>query len=329
MAPGYRTLTNFELVQKADLIVVARVVDGPDDPFGPRSFVKIEPVKVLKGTLPGDPLMLIGSLKWNGRTVPEMPTPLATSHFSAGMGACIRLFYPKGGLVLAMFQRTDISDKHAHPYSMTPMFEPIARTAEDVEGVDSVWVKAAEAYVSLQDGADAAGLRAAVEARRTALQARPDIASQAMAVDLTHYLDQTGEGKPPVPAQGAQWRMVDLPDESAALLGSDRIKARILRCRAGGEAVQVYWPREEGGVNALRAGGQAFALTPARSDLPAEMQAASATMPFDARLRAALLGGAEEAGLEMTDRTVAARPRDVLQKFALRCQALLKDRPGD
>lgn len=329
LAEGYRTPTNFELVQKADLIVLARVVDGPDDPFGPRSFVAIEPVRVLKGKVPGDPLRLIGSLKWNGRTVPSMPTPLASAHFSTGIGACVRLFYPKGGLVIAMFHRTDLSDKHAHPYSMTPLFEPLARSAEDVESADALWVTAVETYVAMQAGVEAPALRATVERKRAELTARrDDLAAQAMADDLAHYLDNTGKGGAPVHGEGLHWRMIDLPEESVALVGDGKEKARILRCRAEGDAVEAYWPEEEGAAKAFRIGARSFALTPASLTLSPEMKAASATTPFDAALREAMRVGAGDAGLEMAGRTVAAPPLDILQKFSLRCGALLKKRPG-
>lgn|GEM_PF-2153090 len=323
--PGYRTPTNFELVQKADLIVLARVVDGPDDPFGERAFVAIEPVRVLKGTVPGDPLRIHGSLKWNGRTVPSMPTPLASAHFSTGMGACIRLFYPKGGLIVAMFQRTDVSDKHAHPYSMTPLFEPLSRSAEDVESADGVWVKAVETYVAMQAGGGASGLPGAVEKKRAELLSRSDDpGAQAMADDLAYYLDQTGAGGPPVHNEGLHWRMIDLPDESAAIVGDGKEKARILRCRAGGPGLEVYWPEEEGAAKALRIGARRFALVPADLTLSPEMKSHSATVKFDAALREAMTTSGDDAGVEMTTRTVAAPPLDIIGKFALRCEALLK-----
>lgn len=329
-AEGYRTPANVELVQKADLIVLARVVDGPDDPFGPRSFVAIEPVRVFKGKLPGDPLRLIGSLKWNGAAVPAMPSPLATAHVSTGIGACIRLFYPKGGLVVAMFQRTDLSDKHAHPYSMTPLFEPFARSAEDVESADGVWVKAVETYVALLAGTDPAHLRAAIEAKRTALLVqRGDLAAQAIADDLAHYLDATGQGTTPVHKDGPHWRLIDLPEESAALLGSDTVKARILRCRTGSDAVELHWPEEEGAAKVLRLGEWHFALTPAHLVLAPDMKSRSATASFDRALRTALLEGTGDAGLETATGPVAAPPLDILQKFALRCDALLSRKmPG-
>ena len=54
------------------------------------------------------------------------------------------------------------------------------------------------------------------------------------------------------------------------------------------------------------------------------MKAASAIVPFDAGLRAALLAGTQDAGLETDGKTVVALPLDILQKLALRCASLLK-----
>src|SRR5687768_1387760 len=76
VADGYRIPTNFELVQEAELIVVGRIVSGPDEATGIEPQVLIEPVRVLKGTVPPAPLMLIGALRWNGRDIPSAPTSL-------------------------------------------------------------------------------------------------------------------------------------------------------------------------------------------------------------------------------------------------------------
>ncbi len=326
---GYRTPTNFELVQKADLIVLARIVSGPEDMSGLRPEIAIEPVRVLKGTLPADPLRLMGSLKWNEKTIPSMPTPLAASHFSAGMGACVRIFYPRAALVLAMFQRTPADRKADFPYSMSPLFEPFARSAEDVESEDGVWVKAVQAYVALQASVDAGHVREAADRMRIELGARVgDLAAQAMADDLAYYLDQTAGGKASVHDEGVHWRAIDLPEESVALLGSQTVKARILRCRAGADAIELYWPEEEGAASAFRIGAQSFALTPASLTLSPDLKSASATVPLDARLRDALLSGADSDGVETRAGTISAPPLDILQKFAMRCGVLLTGKAG-
>jgi len=331
---GYRTPTNLELVQQADLILIARIVSGPDDFSGPNADIdatqiEIAPVKVLKGALPKDALRLAGMVKWNDRPVPSLPSPLATSHFSTGMGACVRTLYSKGGLVLAMFKATPAKMKAEHPYSMMPLFEPFARSAEDVESEDGVWAKAAQAYVALLAGTDKAHLRAAVERRRAELLGQAnDMVAQAMADDLAYYLDQTGKGAPKVHDSGAHWRLIDLPDESAALIGSEKIKARILRCRAGGDGVQVYWPQEEGATATLRLGDHAFALATTKSDLPDDMKAASGVAHLDAPLREALLHGTGDAGVESKAMALRAPPLDILQKLGQRCAALLKRSQG-
>ncbi|MBT2187913.1 hypothetical protein [Sphingobium nicotianae] len=321
---GYRVPTNFELVGKASLIVLARVRSGPDDVTDMAPAVELEPVRVLKGVLPGDPLRVEGALAWNGDPIAAMPTPLSLSHVSTGIGACVRMFYPKGGLVVAMFVPTPARMKRDYPGSMMQIFDPFARVVEDVESEDGIWVRAVEVYVALQAGSGKAGLRAAVERKRAALAVqREDIAAQAMAADLAYYLDMTGSGKDRMAAQ-THWKYLDLPDETAAFIGSASLKGAILRCRKGGTALEVYWPPEEGEASALRIGGQNFALTPASLELSPEMKSRSATVAFDGALDTALRTGTADAGMVTGNGAIVAPPLDILQKFGPRCAALRK-----
>ncbi len=308
---------------KASLIVLARIKSGPDDIVGPEAAIELAPVRVLKGALPGDGLRLMGSLTWNGEPVPAMPTPLAQAHVSTGIGACVRMVYPKGGLVVAMFGPTPAAMKAEHPASMWQLTDPFARVVEDVESEDGVWVRAVAAYVALQAGAGKRDLRGAVERKRgELLEQTSDLAAQAMARDLAAYLDVSA-GKPDRIAEEIAWKYFDLPDEAGAVLGSKTQKGRILRCRKGGAAVEVYWPEEEGAAKALRLGDLDFALRPAKLVLSPEMKSSSATVALDARLGAAMEIGTGEAGIATPSRTVGAPPNDILQKLALRCSALL------
>lgn len=321
---GYRTPTNFELVQKAQLIVLARIKSGPDDLTGKRPEIEIEPVRVLKGKLPGEPLHLMGSLKWNERAIPSMPTTLATAHFSTGMGACVRVYFPKGGLVVAMFGPTPADMKAEFADSMMPLFEPFARAAEDVENAEGVWVKAVTAYVALQAATDEGHLRDAVEHKRADYLAQTgDNAAQAMAADLASYLDVTS-GATDRMADTIQWRFFDLPDDTGAIIGSRTFKGRILRCRTGSSALELYWPQEEGTAKALKLGNVSFPITPAKLVLSPDMKSSSGTIAVDERLLSALQAATGKAGVEMEDGTIEAPPLDVLQKFGPRCAALVK-----
>jgi hypothetical protein len=144
-----------------------------------------------------------------------------------------------------------------------------------------------------------------------------------MASDLAYYLDMTGGGTDRA-AQEIRWASIDMPDETAAMLNSKTQKGAILHCRKGGSAVELYWPEEFGPAKAFRLGEHVFALTPATLVLSPDLKSLSGTVALNARLREALLGGGGKAGIMLADRTIAAVPRDVLQKFGLRCAALLK-----
>ncbi len=187
-APGYRVPTNFELVQRADLIVIAQVDAGPEGsiPHGERADhrVRIGPMQVLKGVLPKMPLTLEGMVsREDGKAFESSPTPLGSAHYSARLGACTRQHYAKGSLILALYEKRD--------GQLRPIGAPFARAIEDIESYDSLWVRAARLYVELQRRARDGALTAAVIAERDRLRARgPDRDAQAIAADIDRWLDR-------------------------------------------------------------------------------------------------------------------------------------------
>ena len=322
MREGYRTPTNFELVRQADLIVVARVVSGPTDLNAGDTWVTVEPVRVLKGTLPAEPLRVPGVLGLDGES---LPTPLGPSHFSAGMGACIRLFYPQGGLILAMFERK--------PEGMQPLWAALGRATEDVEAADGVWVRVAEAYAALQRDVSDAGLRAAAETRLAALRAMPDdFLAQAMAIDLQHYLDVTAPGGPGRRTD-AGWGWLDMPGAAGALLGAPGSTTGLgLRCERGAPALRAdLFGRPGTAQLALEIGGRRFEVDgEARRTLQnGQEESISGTLAFTSALAEAMRTSPLPASLLVDQaRTLTAAPGDVLQKLALRCAALLAPGTG-
>jgi hypothetical protein len=184
-APGYRVPTNFELVQRADLIVIAQVDWGPEGSItrgASSDLVRIGPMQVLKGVLPKEPLDVPGMVSSaDGKAFEPAPTPLTTSHFSTRLGACTRQYYAKGNLVLAMFEKK--GDR------LRPIAAPFARAIEDVESYDSLWVRTARRYVELQQRARGDALLRTVTAERDRLRAQTsDGEAQAVAADLTAWL---------------------------------------------------------------------------------------------------------------------------------------------
>ncbi|MDV3456468.1 hypothetical protein RZN05_05690 [Sphingomonas sp. HF-S4] len=187
VVPGYRVPSNYELVDKADLVVLARVASGPasealkDGNWG-KPQVRLEPIRAIKGVLPAEPLAVSGYVSIDDRPTPRFPTPLHIVHPSALMGACIRQQYAVGALVVAVFKR---DGKQFHQEG-----SPFARSVEDVEGVNGTWVRAADSYariVALPAKERPAALEA--EARRL-LDSSDDTAAPAIAADMFAALEQ-------------------------------------------------------------------------------------------------------------------------------------------
>ncbi len=193
MAESYKVPTNFELVGKAKVIVLARVESVPatldgEKPADPAAFVTLKPLRFLKGSAAPGSLRLMGaSVPGKSAGVPAATT-LWQSHFSAGMGACIRLFYQPGELVVAMFN-DDPEVRKITGTELTQLTDAWARAVETVDGPDDVWVRAVDAYVALQAG-DPASMkdRAAAEVRRLRALATPE--AQGVAADLDYHLQR-------------------------------------------------------------------------------------------------------------------------------------------
>jgi hypothetical protein len=189
---GYMVPLNFELVEEADLIVLATVESAPSgpeaDPWKPE--VILHPIEVLKGVLPPSPLAVIGfSLDRETRkeTVLE-PTRLNEANPSSFYGACIRQNYHVGGMLIAMFRNS--------PNDLVQLTNPFAREVEDVKGPNDVWVRAVKLYVSLLSQAPGRPRRLALARAERELRRHPDDkAGQEIATDIAQYLSLTGRDR--------------------------------------------------------------------------------------------------------------------------------------
>lgn len=184
--PGYRVPTNIELLQKADLVVLARVASGPMT-FEPASFdepqVILKLFKVLKGAAPTR-LRVKGILSdRDDRPYPPNPTGLNDVHPSALEGACIRQRYARGAMVLAMFRRT------ARGYEQ--LGDPFARSVEDVEGQSALWPRAADLYLRVLRIPGSAKRRAIFQQQQLTLAASKSRYARAVAADIGQYLKVT------------------------------------------------------------------------------------------------------------------------------------------
>ena len=320
---SYRIPTNFELVGKAELIVLGRIVGTEKsegtEPFG--DVVLIEPIRVLKGRAPSGRLKLFGETSWNGQPIPSMPSVLASSHFSAGLGACVRIFYPTEGLVLAMFETGQTG--------LMQVRDPWARAVEDVEAEDGIWVRAVEEYLAIQQAAAGGDLRAAVETRRRQLLGQRDVAAQAMADDLGDHLRRSDEqaGAPAFP----RWAQFDTPQAAGAAIvhGPESSAARaILLCRKDAPAIEVHSVGlPDATAMTLLIGEHRFGAEAVGPGKLETLPTTEGRLRPTAELFAVMARETSDSGIgSAAGTTTIAPPLDILQKLALRCQALLE--PG-
>ena len=186
VAGDYRVPTNIELVEQADLVLLAEIADAEGDQTGGNPYearLLLKPIRAIKGELPQTQLKILGFLGRPGRSI---PTALNQPHPSTMWGACIRQAYPKGGLVVAMFRST--------PEGLVQIKAPFARAVEDVEGPDALWVRAAELYARLLAAPPGAARRAALEAELRRLEGSEGEEEKAIAADIAHHLGVTAEG---------------------------------------------------------------------------------------------------------------------------------------
>ena len=193
---GYKIPTNFELVQKAKVILLARVKNVPSDASAAmKPQVTLEPVKFLKGYAPPEQLLLLGwkvpaNISDGISGIPTVTT-LSQPHWSSGIGGCIRQFYEPGELVVAFFEENDEARKITGS-SLFEIFEPFARVVETVDGPDDVWVHAVERYASLLEG-PASTLNDRIEKSVRELAAIRTPEAQAIAGDLRYHLTRQRE----------------------------------------------------------------------------------------------------------------------------------------
>jgi hypothetical protein len=126
--------TNFELVQMADAIVVARAVDEAD-----ASSVRFRVATILKGEAPE-----FVSLSWArlGRSIPSDRNSIDMSNEEGHMGPCNRTTFARGGEYVLFLQRNG-----------DELFQigiPFSRINEDYDGPNGLWTRVIRAYVDIQ-----------------------------------------------------------------------------------------------------------------------------------------------------------------------------------
>ena len=182
--------TNIELLERADLVVLAKLVGTSNNTEMWDKHIVLEPLRALKGTAPPN-LTISGFIRdrESGEPIRSFPTALGQSHPSSAWGTCNRAAYSPGALVLAIFERT--------PDGLRESADPWARSIEDVEGPDGLWVRAATLYLRIISQNPPRHRRKAFEKERERLLASPEEPdSKAIAEDIGWYLAATSAEGP-------------------------------------------------------------------------------------------------------------------------------------
>jgi hypothetical protein len=179
---SYRVPTNLELVERADTILLGVVEGGTTEAEEIDDWqVVVRPTLLLKGeALPAElRFHRMGLAPPRFHTLSD-PSELEQAHPLAYIGGCVRYMFVQGSTVLLFLER--------HEGEMVPLFEPFARSAEDVPSHDSRWVRTVRLYIevaALPEAERAAALRAR-QAELRALSGDAD--AQAIADDIDRQL---------------------------------------------------------------------------------------------------------------------------------------------
>jgi len=275
--------SNFELVQIADLIVVAKPLRGVGrnnaSPFEARTRFRVD--RVLKGQAPAEIEVTGLGL---GRIRPSDPTSIAYSHPQGHAGPCNRITVSRDATYILFL------DRRGQGYST--LGYPFSRVSEDYAGEDALWTRTVRAYLRLQAEQTPMEALASLEAMRTAILANPNRtpADAALADDIEQHLGSVPPWKP------TEYLLAPLADLKAG---------RPTR----------YRPRDAGLEGEQSAAGPLAEalLTGLTGDRPAEP--APRRSPLEERILASLLQGSHPAAMPLFE--TFARPSAPPDELAL------------
>lgn len=212
--PGYRVPTNMELVEQADLILLATVSAGDFEPdTAPTQQIAVTPVAALKGQLPDAPLALSGMIATDAEALLSNPYELNEAHPQSYTGSCTRYAFPSGTRILFFLGREDGFWREAGG--------PFSRWAEDVLTDDAPWLTLVRFYVEVA-ALPASERATALTAKRAEYGAKgDDPVAQLMAQDIDRQLAGPNpplrEELPPPPAEDATTDSATTDDEVEAM----------------------------------------------------------------------------------------------------------------
>lgn len=193
VVPGYRVPTNLELVQGAELILLARVTGGQADAAQPwNSRLLVEPIAAIKGDLPPGPITLsMGMLADDGFVVLSNPYEFTKAHPLSYIGGCVRYIFPLGTTVLFFLKWQDGEWQAAGG--------PFSRWAEDVPEGGGPWMALAALYARVGDLPVAERTAMLAQERDRLLARKDDPVAQLMAADIARQIGGPDSGPEPAP----------------------------------------------------------------------------------------------------------------------------------
>ena len=135
-SPDYVAPTNFELVQLADAIIIARLSTLESGATG------FELVEILKG--PDEPASFYKITPHLSDKFPSHPYSLQAENSSNGGGSCRRGAYADGKLHLLFYS------KHPDTGAYFQKVGIYGRDSEDIEDMDAFWLKVVRTYLDIQ-----------------------------------------------------------------------------------------------------------------------------------------------------------------------------------
>lgn len=183
---SYVRPSNFELVQIADAIVVARAEKQTGgDGFEGSVVFQIE--SSVKGKAPARVTLPFAAI---GKTVPSDLADLSGSNPEGYMGPCNRMNFARGARYLLFLE-------HAKDGEWRQVGYPFSRVNEDYAGEDNAWVRTVRRYLRVQQGQPPMDQLAALG--RMAQAGRDDSGAQlsdAERTDIADHLRSISQWKP-------------------------------------------------------------------------------------------------------------------------------------
>lgn len=148
----YQVPSTLQLVEQADVIALARIVDGgpysgAQGAYAEARLAGLIPIAAIKGEFSGKQIVFGSALLelpgTDMQATPSDPRNLVNAHPDAFAGSCNRDIF-RTGMIVVTFLKKEGS-------GLTPIVPAFARALEDVPTPDSLWVKAVRMYAAIAE----------------------------------------------------------------------------------------------------------------------------------------------------------------------------------